>query len=80
VELLKKNIEYSLEKTDPDKINFIHLIVHPGQFTGKVGRLYAKFEAFLTEYINPLVKQGQIKWATFSEKVKLYEQREKQHH
>jgi hypothetical protein len=50
-EVLEDFVWDSLDAARPDRVNAIHLTIHPG----------------LEEMIDPLVAAGKIKWATFSE-------------
>jgi acetyl esterase/lipase len=63
---LKQSINLSLSKVDVNKVNVFHFVVHPGEITGPRGTPYASLDKFLTEFIDPLVAAGKVRWATYS--------------
>jgi len=57
----------SLENVHPDRVNVFHFTAHPGEFVGSPASPYGELRRFLTEVVDPLVAEGRIEWATFSE-------------
>jgi acetyl esterase/lipase len=66
-EYLKTELLRSLEVARADKVNVFHFTVHPGEFRGDPARPFGVIEDFLTNVVDPLVKAGKIRWATFSQ-------------
>jgi AcrR family transcriptional regulator len=66
-EVLEDFVWDSLDAARPDRVNAIHLTIHPGEFRGDPNDPFAILDEFLEEMIDPLVAAGKIKWATFSE-------------
>jgi len=71
-EFLKESLYASLEAATPDKVNVFHFTVHPGEFRGDPQHPFEVIEKFLTEVVDPLVANGQVQWATFSEMADAY--------
>ena len=65
-EVLEDFVWDSLDAARPDRVNAIHLTIHPGEFRGNPDEPFAILDEFLEEMIDPLVAAGKIKWATFS--------------
>jgi acetyl esterase/lipase len=66
-EYLKTELLRSLEVARADKVNVFHFTIHPGEFRGDPARPFGVIEDFLTNVVDPLVKAGKIRWATFSQ-------------
>lgn len=66
-EYLKTELYRSLEVARADRVNVFHFTVHPGEFRGDPTRPFGVIEDFLTNAVDPLVKAGKIRWATFSQ-------------
>jgi len=66
-EYLKTELLRSLEVARADKVNVFHFTVHPGEFRGDPARPFGVIEDFLTNVVDPLIKAGKIRWATFSQ-------------
>jgi hypothetical protein len=66
-DLLTEGLETSLRAARPDRVNVFHLTVHPGEFRGIPREPYGVVDRWLTQTIDPLVKAGKVRWATFSE-------------
>jgi len=60
-EVLAEYLRRSLDVARPDRVNVFHITVHPGEFPLEA------IDRFLTEHVDPLVEEGRIRWATFSE-------------
>ena len=60
-EYLKDSLLKSISIKSNDLINVFHITIHPGEFPIKL------IEDFIKNVVDPLVKEGKIKWATFSE-------------
>lgn len=60
-EYLKDSLLKSLSIKSDDLINVFHITIHPGEFPIKL------IEDFIKNVVDPLIKEGKIKWATFSE-------------
>jgi acetyl esterase/lipase len=76
-EFLKASLYSSLESTQPGKVNVFHFTIHPGEFRGSSSQSYAVLDKFLAEVVDPLVRNGSVKWATFSQMADAYESWEK---
>jgi hypothetical protein len=74
---LKDSINLSLSKTVPRQVNTFHFVVHPGEITGPGTAPYASLDKWLTEYIDPLVAAGKVRWATYGEIADAYSNWEK---
>jgi acetyl esterase/lipase len=66
-EVIREALERSLESAKADRVNVFHFTVHPGEFRGDSTRPFGVIEDFLTNVVDPLVKAGKIRWATFSQ-------------
>ncbi len=66
-EYLKEELYRSLEVARADRVNVFHFTVHPGEFRGDPARPFGVIEDFLANVVDPLVKSGKIRWATFSQ-------------
>ncbi len=66
-EVIREALERSLESAKADRVNVFHFTVHPGEFRGDPARPFGVIEDFLTNVVDPLVKAGKIRWATFSQ-------------
>ncbi len=63
----------SLEAVRDDRVNVFHITLHPGQFRGGPrDEPYAALRRWLEEVIDPLVREGKVRWATLSEMADLY--------
>jgi len=71
-EYLAKSLQDSLALAEADKVNVSHFTVHPGEFLGNPKQSFLVMELFLKEVVDPLVAQGKVKWATFSEMADAY--------
>ncbi len=70
---LTESLYASLEAAEAGKVNVFHFTVHPGEYRG--GPDDPPFEVidrFLTEVVDPLVAEGRIQWATYSEMADAY--------
>lgn len=60
-DVIGKALEASLAAAQPDRVNVFHFTVHPGEFSPDV------IDHFLTTVVDPLVAEGRVRWATYSE-------------
>ncbi|OGN92650.1 MAG: hypothetical protein A2Z75_08305 [Chloroflexi bacterium RBG_13_50_10] len=72
-EFLKASLYSSIESAQPGKVNVFHFTIHPGEFRGSSSQPYAVLDKFLAEVVDPLVRNGSVKWATFSQMADAYE-------
>lgn len=78
-QFLADSIRASLEVSRADRVNVFHFTIHPGEFRGDPTRPFELIDRLLTNVIDPLVKAGRIRWATFSEMADAYTEWERQH-
>lgn len=71
-EYLKRVLEASVAASKPDRVNVFHFTIHPGEFRGDPGNPFGVIENYLTQAVDPLVKAGKVRWATFSEMADAY--------
>ncbi len=71
-EFLKQSLLQSLAAAEPGKTNVFHFTIHSGEFRGDPKNPFSVIDNFLTNVVDPLVKQGKVKWATFSEMADAY--------
>ena len=76
-EFLKTSFNQSLQAAQPDKVNVFHFTVHAGEFRGDPKQPFAVIDKFLAEVVDPAVRAGKVKWATFSEMADAYRAWEK---
>ncbi len=72
-EVVRGYLEKSVDAARPDRVNVFHITVHPGEFPLDV------IDRFLTEAVDPLVKAGKIRWATFSQMADTFAAWEREH-
>jgi len=72
-EFLKASLYRSVESAQPGKANVFHFTIHPGEFRSNSSQPYAVLDKFLTEAVDPLVQNGSVQWATFSQMADAYE-------
>ena len=72
-EVLRDDLLRSLAAARPDRVNVHHFTVHPGEFSPEL------IDRFLAEVVDPLVAQGKVRWATFSEMADAFIAWEKEH-
>ncbi|MGB9749815.1 MAG: stalk domain-containing protein [Caldisericia bacterium] len=63
---LKEFLLKSVSVKSNNSVNVFHITIHPGEFSLKL------IEDFIKNIVDPLIKEGKIKWATFSEMYKEY--------
>lgn len=61
LQILRQNLEYSAKNLQPDRANVFRFTIHPGEFSPE------EIDAFLTSAVDPLVQQGLVRWATYSQ-------------
>jgi hypothetical protein len=66
-EFLKQSLQQSLAAAQSGKTNVFHITIHSGEFRGDPKNPFGVIDKFLTEVVDPFVKQGKVKWATFSQ-------------
>ena len=79
-EAMTEGLELSLRAARQDRVNVFHLTVHPGEFLGPKGEEpFGVVDRWLTEVVDPLVKDGRVKWATFAQMAAAFRAWEKSH-
>jgi hypothetical protein len=71
-QFLKDNFLASLAAAEANKVNVFHFTVHPGEFKGDSRNPFAVIDQFLTNVVDPQVRAGKVKWATFGEMADAY--------
>jgi hypothetical protein len=71
-QFLQASLMQSLAAAEPGKTNVFHITIHSGEFRGDPKNPFGVIDKFLTDAIDPLVKQGKVQWATFSEMADAY--------
>jgi acetyl esterase/lipase len=74
---LEQALTASLQAAEPGQVNVFHITIHPGELRGDPAHPYAALEAFLTSVVQPLVAQGKLQWATYSQMADAYTEWEK---
>jgi hypothetical protein len=76
---LTRGLEMSLRAARPDRVNVFHITVHPGEFRGgpQTARPFAVIDDWLEAVVAPAVKDGKVRWATFSEMADAFQAWEK---
>lgn len=77
-DFLTEGLEASLRAARKDRVNVFHITVHAGEFKGR-GNPFAVIAEWLTEVVDPLVRKGKVRWATFSEMADAFVKWEKEH-
>lgn len=70
---LEASLLASIASVEAGKVNVFHFTVHPGEFRGDAGNQFGAIERFLAEVVDPLVAEGKVEWATFSEMAAAFE-------
>lgn len=70
---LEASLLASLEAAEAGKVNVFHFTVHPGEFRGNASDPFGVLEQFLAGVVDPLVAEGKVEWATFSEMAAAFE-------
>ena len=79
-DLLTDGLERSLLTARQDRVNVFRITVHPGEFRGRRGEgPFAVIDEWLGQVVDPLVKAGKVRWATFSEMADAFIEWEKEH-
>ena len=78
-DFLKQSLLDTVANADPGRVNVFHFTVHPGEFRGDPKQQFAVIERFLAEVVDPLVEDGQVRWATFSQMADAFRSWEQQH-
>ncbi|MCJ7586554.1 MAG: polysaccharide deacetylase family protein [Candidatus Aminicenantes bacterium] len=79
-EAMTEGLELSLRAARQDRVNVFHLTVHPGEFRGERGQKpFEVVDRWLSEVVDPLVRDGRVKWATFGEMAEAFRAWEKSH-
>ncbi|MCX6908087.1 MAG: hypothetical protein NTY01_08595 [Verrucomicrobia bacterium] len=68
-DFLADSLRASLKAARADRVNVFHITVHAGEFRGgpDAEKPFGVIDRWLTDAVDPLVKAGKVKWATFSE-------------
>jgi len=80
-DFLADSLRASQQAARADRVNVFHITVHPGEFRGgpETATPFGVIDRWLTNVVDPLVKAGKVKWATFSEMADAFRAWEKQH-
>ncbi len=63
---MTEGLELSLRAARPDRVNVFHLTVHPGEFRGLDAKApFGVVDRWLAQVVDPLVRDGRVRWATF---------------
>lgn len=76
---LEASLLASIEAAEAGKVNVFHFTVHPGEFRGSAADPFGVIERFLAGVVDPLVAEGKVEWATFSEMAAAFEAWEAEH-
>lgn len=71
-EFLKQSLLQSLAAAESGKTNVFHITIHSGEFRGDPKNPFGVIDQFLTNVVDPLVRQGKVKWATFAQMADAY--------
>ena len=74
---LTGELQNSVRHAAAGKVNVFHLTIRPGEFVGGRDRAYTLLDQWLTTVVDPLVKDGRVRWAAFSEMADAYKAWEK---
>ncbi|MCX6901593.1 MAG: hypothetical protein NT105_23180 [Verrucomicrobia bacterium] len=68
-DFLADSLRASLKAARADRVNVFHITVHAGEFRGgpDAEQPFGVIDRWLTDAVDPLVKAGKVKWATFAE-------------
>ncbi len=69
---LAESLYASLEAAEPGMVNVFHFTVHPSEFRGNPQHPFQVIDRFLTDVVDPLVAEGRLQWATFSQMADAY--------
>lgn len=64
---LGQSLQTTVEAAQTDRVNVFHITVHPGEFRGDAQHPFGVIDDFLTRYVDPLVAEGKVRWATLSQ-------------
>jgi hypothetical protein len=69
LDCITDGLERSLNAARGDRVNVFHLTVHPSELRGspRDSQPFSILDQWLTQVIDPLVKDGRVRWATYSE-------------
>lgn len=70
-DFLTEGLQASLRAVRKDRVNVFHVTIHAGEFKGR-GKPFGVISDWLTNVVDPLVRQGKVRWATFSEMADAY--------
>jgi acetyl esterase/lipase len=70
---LETSLLVSIEAAEAGKVNVFHFTVHAGEFRGNANDPFGVIERFLADVVDPLVAEGKVEWATFSEMAAAFE-------
>lgn len=79
LDVLEEALQSSLAAARSDRVNVFHFTVHPGEFVDDPNDPYALLSDFIDDVVDPLVAQGRIQWATFSQMADAFESWEAEH-
>lgn len=70
---LRQSLLASMSVAEADKVNVFHFTIHPGEFRGSPDHPFEVIEQFLKNVVDPLVAEGKVQWATFSQMADAYQ-------
>jgi hypothetical protein len=70
---LKQSLLASVAAAEAGKVNVFHFTVHPGEFRGSPAHPFEVIDQFLKNVVDPLVTEGKVQWATFSQMADAYQ-------
>lgn len=79
LDVLESALLASVNAACLDRVNVFHFTVHPGEFVGDPAHPYELLRDFLDDVVDPLVAEGRVQWATFSEMGEAFEAWESEH-
>lgn len=79
LDFLTDGLERSLRAARRDRVNVFHITAHSGEFRGRPDTPpFEILDQWLTRVVDPLVKSGKVRWATFADMADAYAAWEKQ--
>lgn len=77
--ILGDEVRHAVSAARSDRVDVVHVTVHPGEYRGTSGAPYALFDRWLTEVVDPLVASGKVRWATFGAMADAFVEWERSH-
>lgn len=79
LDAITEGLELSLRDARADRVNVFHMTIHPAELRGAPNAPFTAFEAWMRDVLSPLVRDGRVRWATFSQMADAYLAWEKAH-